>query len=86
MEYSEEMLVEYLIRHMMRSVSERYSLLFESGLSIGTLSSLTLEGSPKQVVSKLINYLKQFSFGEKMLPKMFDFLIKEPLPKGIPEP
>lgn len=85
MEYSEKLLLEYLTRHFMCSVSERYALLISVGVSIGFLAQLKLDASPFLDASYLIVILKQ-RYGEEYLKKLFESIVNTPLPEGIPTP
>lgn len=85
MEYSEDLLREYLTRHFMRSVSERYALLISAGISIHLLAQLKLDGSPSIDAPYFIHFLKQYS-KEEALKTFFEKIVKIPLPDGIPVP
>lgn len=84
MEYSESLLKEYLHRHFMCSVSERYTLLIACGLTVDILIYVNLGGCPISAARDLLENLKNFN---KELPRqVFDSLVKMPLPEGIPAP
>lgn len=86
MEYSENMLKEYLKRHMMRSVSERYAFLFLIGMEARFVGQMDMSGCPDIVAAMLVRHWKNYDSRGEMLRQMYDIVVKIPLPKGIPVP
>ena len=72
-------------KQMMRSVSQRYALLYKIGVSHKTLSMMDLEGTPNMVGGHLLGHNGLVYWeGKELSEKLIDLLINEPLPEGIP--
>lgn len=80
-----EKLEKLLVVHLMRSVSERYSLLLAAGLSVSMLSMMVLEGPSRIVASSVTKRLENYDNGETIVI-LYHNLKNIPLPQGIPAP
>ncbi len=80
------LLKNWLTRHMMRSVSERYSFLHAAGLSLDFLSRQNLEKAPFYVALDLINAIEGYTTKEEIFQALGRGVLELPLPGGIPAP
>ena len=73
---------DLMVKHMMRSVNDRYVILNLLLKNYRFLSELVVEGSPSIVGSEVAYKIKK-NFGEKQIEYFFDRLKELPLPEWM---